>query len=24
VRKILGDLEKEGFIAESDGAYTCR
>ena len=24
VRKILGDLEKEGFIAESDGTYTCR
>lgn len=24
VRRILGDLEKEGFIAESEGRYTCR
>ena len=24
VRRILGDLEKEGFIAESEGTYTCR
>jgi A/G-specific adenine glycosylase len=24
VKRILGDLEKEGFIAESEGTYTCR
>lgn len=24
VRRILGDLEKEGFIAESEGTYSCR
>ncbi|WP_292410120.1 MULTISPECIES: A/G-specific adenine glycosylase [unclassified Methanoculleus] len=24
VRKILGDLAREGFVAESEGTYTCR
>ncbi|HOI12291.1 MAG TPA: A/G-specific adenine glycosylase [Methanoculleus sp.] len=24
VRRILGDLAREGFVAESEGAYTCR
>ncbi|WP_082122630.1 HhH-GPD family protein [Methanoculleus sediminis] len=24
VKRILGDLAREGFVAESDGAYTCR
>lgn len=24
VKRILGDLEKEGFIAESEGTYSCR
>lgn len=24
VQRILGDLEREGFIAESEGTYACR
>ena len=24
VKRILGDLEREGFVAESEGVYTCR
>ena len=24
VKRILADLAREGFVAESDGTYTCR